>query len=152
MSYPPVMMTPAAMQEATDRSHLKLLSIFYYVKAGLCLLVLGFVILHCVIMMTVFNHAMAEATAAGRAAPSVSPIGIMVGVYVVAAAFIIAMGVLDLIVARALPKAEQRTLTMVVAGFSCLSFPLGTALGVFTFIVLNRPSVQVLYQQRTFNG
>jgi hypothetical protein len=33
----------------------------------------------------------------------------------------------------------------VIAGLNCLHMPLGTALGVFTLIVLNRPSVKALF-------
>ena len=36
-----------------------------------------------------------------------------------------------------------------VAGLNCLHMPLGTLLGVFTFIVLARPSVQALFEQRS---
>jgi hypothetical protein len=35
---------------------------------------------------------------------------------------------------------------MVVAGLSCLEFPYGTALGVFTFIALSRASVVRLFE------
>lgn len=38
---------------------------------------------------------------------------------------------------------------MVVAGVSCLSIPLGTALGVFTFIVLSRPSIVRLFEEQS---
>jgi hypothetical protein len=35
--------------------------------------------------------------------------------------------------------------SLVIAGVNCASFPLGTLLGVFTFIVLLRASVRSLY-------
>jgi hypothetical protein len=35
--------------------------------------------------------------------------------------------------------------SLVVTGITCLSFPFGTALGVFTIIVLTRGSVRQLY-------
>jgi hypothetical protein len=38
---------------------------------------------------------------------------------------------------------------MVIAGINCLSFPFGTALGIFTLIVLSRESVQALYKSST---
>jgi hypothetical protein len=38
---------------------------------------------------------------------------------------------------------------MVIAIITCLSVPLGTALGVFTLIVLARPSVKQLFERRT---
>ena len=47
---------------------------------------------------------------------------------------------------RCLKRRQKRTLSLVTAGLNCLQIPLGTALGIFTFIVLNRPSVQALYR------
>jgi len=41
---------------------------------------------------------------------------------------------------------RHRTFSMVVAAINCLHIPIGTALGVFTFIVLGRQSVRKLYQ------
>jgi hypothetical protein len=34
----------------------------------------------------------------------------------------------------------------VLAVFTCLNFPLGTALGVFAIVVLNRPAMKALFQ------
>jgi hypothetical protein len=44
-----------------------------------------------------------------------------------------------------LRKRRLRVLSMLVAVVSCLFFPLGTALGVFTLIVLNRPAVKAVF-------
>jgi hypothetical protein len=38
---------------------------------------------------------------------------------------------------------------MVAAGFACLQVPLGTVLGVFTIIVLQRPEVKRMFEQRS---
>jgi len=34
---------------------------------------------------------------------------------------------------------------MIVAGITCLSVPIGTVLGVFTLLVLSRPSVKQMF-------
>ena len=44
-----------------------------------------------------------------------------------------------------LKQRRRRTLCFVVACLMLPSFPLGTILGVFTIIVLRRPSVQELF-------
>jgi hypothetical protein len=41
---------------------------------------------------------------------------------------------------------RHRTFSMVIAAINCLHIPIGTALGVFTFIVLGRESVRKLYE------
>jgi hypothetical protein len=39
-------------------------------------------------------------------------------------------------------KRRHRMFILIVAGLNCLSVPLGTILGVFTFVVLGRDSVR----------
>jgi len=54
--------------------------------------------------------------------------------------------------ARSLGQQRRRTFCMVVAAISCLFFPFGTALGVFTLIVLSRPSVRALFEPSSSNA
>jgi hypothetical protein len=49
---------------------------------------------------------------------------------------------------RFIAKRRRKLFSLIVAGLSCLSFPLGTALGVFTFIVLLRDTIPELYGER----
>jgi hypothetical protein len=49
--------------------------------------------------------------------------------------------------AASLGTRRRRTLCLVTAGLTCASFPLGTALGIFTFIVLSRPTVKTLFER-----
>jgi hypothetical protein len=62
------------------------------------------------------------------------------------------LGVLCLILAicnlfcgKFLSSRKHRTFIMIISGINCLSIPLGTTLGVFTFIVLLRPSVAATF-------
>jgi len=45
-----------------------------------------------------------------------------------------------------LRKRRHRVATMVIAALTCLEIPYGTMTGVFTFVVLARPSVRALYE------
>ena len=56
-------------------------------------------------------------------------------------------GILTIVSGRCLHRRRSRVFSLVMAGVNCLSVPIGTTLGVFTFIVLLRPSVQALYDQ-----
>lgn len=56
-----------------------------------------------------------------------------------------AHGVLNLLSGARLAKQRGRTFSQVVAAVNCLNFPFGTALGVFTFVVLGDRDVQMLY-------
>lgn len=45
-------------------------------------------------------------------------------------------------------KRKNRKFSIVIAAINCLQFPIGTALGVFTLMVLARPTVEMSYQSR----
>jgi hypothetical protein len=47
---------------------------------------------------------------------------------------------------RCLARRTRRLFCLVAAGLGCLFFPLGTVLGVFTFIVLSRPTVRAVFE------
>ena len=51
----------------------------------------------------------------------------------------------NLLSALFLWRRQHRMFSMVVGGLNCLQIPFGTALGVFTILVLSRDSVQELY-------
>ena len=56
--------------------------------------------------------------------------------------------VLNLVAGRSLTRKQNLTLIQILAGFSCLNVPYGTALGVLTFMVLGRPTVRALFEGR----
>ncbi len=70
---------------------------------------------------------------------------VVVGIAAILLGWIVAL--LLAIAGRKLATRRGRVFCIVVAALSCFSFPLGTALGVFTLIVLMRPSVQALFEQ-----
>jgi len=58
---------------------------------------------------------------------------------------IAATGVLLIVAGSSLRSKRRWVLCLVVAGMNCLNAPLGTVLGVFTFLVLFRPTVKALF-------
>jgi hypothetical protein len=71
---------------------------------------------------------------------AVGAILLMVGVFIVL--LVGTISTLTILAGRSLAQRQRYTLCMVMACISCLSVPLGTALGVFTLVVLSRPSVK----------
>ena len=71
-------------------------------------------------------------------------------IFVIAgSAFVIAgwtLTVLLIVAGRFLKRHDHRVFCMVIAGASCLFMPVGTVLGVFTIIVLSRPTVRALFE------
>jgi len=61
------------------------------------------------------------------------------------AALIVAAG-------RSLAARKRHTFCIVIAAICCAVFPLGTALGVFTILLLSRPAVKAMFQQQEAVG
>jgi len=129
-------------QERQDAEHLKILSICYYVQAGLTALGACVPVIHLVMGIGMLTGSFAGPGASGHDQDSLRMMG---GFFVVIAGVIILLGwglaVCNFIVAKRIVKRQSRVLCMVTAGINCLSIPLGTTLGIFTFIVMSRPSV-----------
>jgi hypothetical protein len=62
--------------------------------------------------------------------------------------FVMAIAVLQIYVGYSLSVQKNATLCLIVAVLSLLQFPLGTALGIFMLIVLNRATVQALFAEK----
>ena len=125
-----------------DEQHLKLLSIFHYVLAGMSALTGCFPIFHLAIGIAVVS---------GRFSPEPNDpaVATLMGWMFtgVAGAMIVAMWSLAVVLVwagRCLQEKRRPTFCLVVAGLECLMMPFGTVLGVFTIIVLMRPSVRRL--------
>jgi hypothetical protein len=133
-------------QSILDEEHLKLLGLGYLVSA---ILSAGFSLLGLFYgaMGLVFGRAIAEAPATtGQPPPEF--LGWFFAVFGVA--FFIVMitaATLKFLTYRWLAQRRHRVFCMVVAGFGCLEVPYGTALGVCTFLVLNRRSVENAFDQ-----
>ena len=65
--------------------------------------------------------------------------------YLIAGVMLVAAGVGNILSANFMRKRKYRAFSFVVACLNCLQIPFGTALGVFTIIVLSRDSVRAQY-------
>jgi hypothetical protein len=132
-----------------DDEQLQLLSTFHYVLAGLCALISLLPLLY-------FGMGLAMLAGAGRGAAG--PFGPLFAGCVVAGlgglflAFAVGYTVSLFFAARFLAARRRHTFCVVVAALSCSFSPLGTVLGVFTLIVLFRPSVKARFDAPTAAG
>lgn len=138
---------------AKDDGHLKLLSIFYYVNAGLMTLALVFTVLHYVMMRFMFtNKAMLDNVESAEDSAALEQMGSMFNVmawfYVVIGLWILTQMIVNFLAARYIKQKTNKVFTMIVAGINCLNMPLGTALGIFTFILLSRATIAAAYQRK----
>lgn len=138
---------------AADRSHLNVLAICHYVCGGLIALFSSLFIVHLIIGILMLSGKMPVNSPSNRANSLQGPAADqMVGtIFVVAGTSIVligwTIGGLTIYSGRCIHKLKKRTFSLVMAGVCCLYMPLGTVLGVFTFIVLLRESVRGLYAE-----
>src|SRR5262245_46556970 len=110
----------APYQDAKDQEHLNMLSIFWKVMAGLQCLGMCFGLIY------VGLGILAATTGGGRDAAPMGAVFSCVGIFIVALCGAIAY--LCWMVGNALKERRRLTLCYIMAGITCLSFPLGTAL------------------------
>ena len=129
-----------------DEQHLKLLVIFHYVLAGFTTLVGCFPVIHMTMGLAVLSG---RVPLQGQNPQEAAFLGWIFAV--VGGAFIVTMWSLSVVIlfaGRSIGQRRRRTFCLVVAGLECLMMPFGTALGVFTIIVLMRPSVEQLFREQ----
>ncbi|HET7607854.1 MAG TPA: hypothetical protein VFL84_04195 [Gammaproteobacteria bacterium] len=133
-------------QAIIDAEHLRLLSIFHFVAAGLAMIGGGFASLYFVMFQLIFANPEIWAQSEQGAPPEQMMtffrsflLGFMLW-------FLIA-AVGNLLSGLFMRGRRHRVFSMVVAGINCLHIPIGTLLGVFTFIVLSRDSVRKMYEE-----
>lgn len=129
-----------------DEEHLRLLKLGYYVLAGITGLFSFFPAVAFGILGGIFSSGAIPVSqqSGGKGDPRV--FGTIMLVF---AAFAFVAGALGslaaFITARGLRDHRRRTFCFVVAICTCLYVPWGTLIGVCTILVLNRPSVKMLF-------
>ncbi len=127
------------------RDDVRLLSIFHYVLAGLSGCCACFPLLY-VGLGAVF--ALGGSPHLGPNPPPAILGFFMMGAGLFALALLAAWIVALVLAGRFIARQRHWTFCVVVAALSCTSFPLGTALGVFTLVTLNKPDVKALFDAR----
>jgi hypothetical protein len=128
-----------------DQDHLRLLALFHYIVAG------GLGLLACIPLLLVIagvatlNGVAPESPGQPVPPPEAGWFFIAVGSVMLLAGWTVAAAVL--LAGRRLARQTHRTYCLVIAAIECLFAPLGTLLGIFTIVVLMRPSVQRLFDE-----
>lgn len=150
----------AHVQQVQDAEHLRLLSIFYYVFAGLTALTGLLFLFHIFMGLAIVGGTLGPSSGfqitpsnfpgappnfpmpSGRSGAPPPAFGwLFVGMGAFALLLSELLAFLAFLAGRNLAACKGKTLIQVVAALACLHVPFGTVLGVFTFIVLSRPSV-----------
>jgi len=123
-----------------DEQYLKLLSVFHYVVGGLAAFFACFPIIHLILGIAMLAGAFAD-----KGPPAFAGVLlIMIATVVILLGWTLAI---CLIIAGCnLAKRRRYMFCLVMAAIACIFMPFGTVLGVFTIIVLMRPSVKELFE------
>ena len=149
--------------QSRDAEHIKLLSIFHYVFAGLSVVGGLFFALYLVFAMfmirSVSTLSATGPSGSGTTAPSGPPaemIEMMGWAYgamgVVGGLGSLLVGLGSFMAGKSLAERRRRTFIYVVSAIQCLFIPFGTALGIFTILVLERPTVKGLFDVHAVGG
>jgi hypothetical protein len=129
-------------QSILDEEHLRLLRIAYLLQGATYTIASVFGTIYCVFGL--FLMIAAPHSSAREADPRLVG-GFMVILGVAITLGLAAYGGLHLFAARCLRLRQSRGLCLFAAALSCLQVPIGTAIGIFTFIVLGRTRVRAMF-------
>lgn len=131
------------VQMKEDGEQLNILSIFYFVFSGFCLIAFAITLMQRRMMAGIL-------TPSGVGSSNLPGMfSLMSNLIWLIGAICLCMFVANLACAIFLRQRRYRTFTLIVAGIDCLHLPIGTILGVFTIVVLQRDSVRSLYSSVT---
>jgi hypothetical protein len=130
-----------------DLDQIKILSIFHYVVAGIAALIASIPIIHLTIGIAILTGSLFPA---GATTDPDFPFLLFGGIFTLIPAAIIfcgwAFAVCLALAGIFLGRKQRYMFCLVMAGIACIFTPFGTVLGVFTIIVLTRPSVKALFE------
>ncbi len=132
------------LQQTRDEQHLRTLTIFYYILAGFSALLgcLGLMYIGIGAAMALFAQGVTSSDPDAPPPGVIRLIGLgIAGIAGLALAAQLVIAALQFLVGRFIALRRHRMFCLVIAGLICLWVPLGTALGVYTFVVLTRPGV-----------
>jgi len=145
MSQPPAL--PPSLEDFRDAENLRHLAIAHYVMGGLTALVSCIPIIHVAIGAAIVSGKMPMGSG-----PGMPPDGRFFGwIFIAFGGLFILLGLtiatLMILTGRWLSARKNKTFCFVIASIECINMPLGTILGVFTLMVLQKPSVAALFNK-----
>jgi len=135
----------------SDEEHLRLLSIFHYIVAGITAFFGCFPIIH--VSIGLFLALAPEQWLDGKGEPPPRWLGVLFAFF--GSAIIAAFWTFAACLASAgwfLSVRKHYMFCLVIAALACMCQPFGTVLGVFTLIVLMRGSVKQLFSDNSLRG
>ncbi len=145
---PPVVMPPSE-----DERFLKVLSVCHYVCAGLVALCMVIPGMYIVLGIMADSMPMAAPNAVRHGDdPGAMFGGIFIAIGIVGVLLCLGIATMLVFAGRAMAARTRSTLIIVSACIMCLWVPIGTVLGVFTLVLMQRPGMKALFNPTAFAG
>ncbi len=137
--------------KSQTQAHLKTLSICSYIYGGLILVGILFLAVHWYFMKFILK--MAEQEEAAKMTQTGEPIPeelfmIMDFFYLFFGIVLIGIAVMNFLSAKGLAQQRMRNLIYVTAVVNCFAVPMGTILGIFTFVVISKQGAVQLFDDQ----
>ncbi len=130
------------MSNEKDNAYLRIISISYYFLGGITMLFS---------LLPLVHISLGIMSLCGKMETTSSPPPAFLGVLLIvigatAMLLIAAIGICLIYTGRCINNRRHFIFCMVMSGLSCSSFPLGTALGIFTIILLVKPEIKAEFE------
>ena len=139
------MVSEAERQSIVDDEDLRLLPVFFWVSGTMDAFASAFGLLYVAIGFSLVLTPMASGS--DQSAPPAFLGWVFAIGGLVFMTWMAAVAALKIVAGFSIRGRRNRALCLVAAGIACFSLPYGTMLGVFSFIVLLRPSVLALFEK-----
>lgn len=133
------------MGELVDRDleHLNLLKLCFYIQAGVTGFFSLFSLLYMALGAWITSSALDVTAGLGDNSHLIGLIFLTISILFLVLG--ISGAIVSYYVGRCLVERRRRTFCIVVAALGCIQIPYGTAIGICTISVLNRPGVKALF-------
>lgn len=125
-----------------QNNNLDTIAIFHFISGGLKIFASLFVLIYVLMgagMLVAGGHS-------GGAEMQITG-GVILIFGLFAFLMVIALGILSILCGKYLRERRNRIFCMVMAGFACMNAPLGTVLGIFTILEIEKPEVKQLFEE-----
>ncbi len=123
------------------KNNLDLISTFHYVWGGLKL----FVSLSVLIYVAMGIGMIWSGSETGEAELLFSG-GVFLIFGIFAFLIVVALGIMSLLCGKYIKERRNRMFCLVMAGLACANAPLGTILGIFTIIEIEKPEIKAMFE------
>ncbi len=137
------------IQAAVDEDNLRLLEIIFYISGGMTALFSCLFLIHFAMFLFFGLNPQMFANSAHGQHVEPPPAGLFLAFAVIIGVIILlgwTFGALQIYAGRCLRNRRHRMFVMVISAIECVFIPWGTAIGVYSLMLLNRPSVRILFR------